>query len=360
MNDLQQTSPELKWEFGTGYEFLISLHVIHNPEKFGIRAAWAAGVRSRIPAAERKLLEELIPFIGFPLEWVHSLPGEKDAISVLWALKQLPPAERLPKMLGTCCSESEWDKIMLDIQARGKWEQSHLDGLKALAMKEGKEKFDEEKFVRFLDRWQAQDALGEGFLTALQAYYNAFFEEEEKRLAPILKAGLARARDLSEHMSVEALLQELSQGVNSREFMEAKTLVIAPAYWTTPLILYSPINKDSMLFFFGARPADMPIIPGEMVPDSLLLTMKALADPTRLKILYYLTQEELTPSELSRRLHLRAPTITHHLNDLRLSGLVHMIVKGQERRYRSRTEALDVMCTNLKNFLNTPKPEAGK
>ena len=112
-----------------------------------------------------------------------------------------------------------------------------------------------------------------------------------------------------------------------------------------------------MIFCFGARPADMAAIPGEMVPDSLVRVMKALADPTRLKILYYLSQEELTPSELARRLHLRAPTVTHHLSELRLSSLVNLNIKGQERLYRAREESLEAMCTNLKEFLHTKKNE---
>ncbi|MGD0611916.1 MAG: metalloregulator ArsR/SmtB family transcription factor [Anaerolineales bacterium] len=68
----------------------------------------------------------------------------------------------------------------------------------------------------------------------------------------------------------------------------------------------------------------MSTLPEELVPDRLLRSLKMLADPTRLKILYYISQEEVTPSQLARRLHLRAPTVTHHLNELRLAGLVNL------------------------------------
>ena len=101
----------------------------------------------------------------------------------------------------------------------------------------------------------------------------------------------------------------------------------------------------------------MSAIPGELVPDGLLISLKALADPTRLKILCYLNQEELTPSELSRRLNLRAPTVTHHLKELRLAGLVNLTLHGQEKLYRARLEALDAMQGDLKEFLKT---SAGK
>ena len=48
--------PELAWDIGTAYDFFISLSVLHTPEEFGLRASWAAGVRSRLSSAHRKTL----------------------------------------------------------------------------------------------------------------------------------------------------------------------------------------------------------------------------------------------------------------------------------------------------------------
>ncbi|HAX68574.1 MAG TPA: hypothetical protein DCY14_03120, partial [Anaerolineae bacterium] len=74
-------TPSIVWDFGTAYELFVSLHVLHEPDYFGIRPSYAAGVRSRIPAAERKLLEEVFPITGVPLKWLSTLPAPKDAIS---------------------------------------------------------------------------------------------------------------------------------------------------------------------------------------------------------------------------------------------------------------------------------------
>ena len=92
-------APALSWESGTAYELFVSLYVLHKAEEFGIRPSFAAGVRSRIPAAERKLLEDIVPFFGLPFKWIHDLPAPRDAITALWALKQIPPAERMIKLL---------------------------------------------------------------------------------------------------------------------------------------------------------------------------------------------------------------------------------------------------------------------
>jgi DNA-binding transcriptional ArsR family regulator len=228
-----------------------------------------------------------------------------------------------------------------------------LEVIREMASKEH-DKLDEGKVVKFLDRWANPDELGGGYLTALQAYHQAFFEEEEKRLAPILRQAQERARLRSTEIPVQALLLELSQGVSVDELLASKELVLIPAYWTTPLILMEYLKTGTTLLAFGARPADMAAIPGEMVPDTLLRVLKALADPTRLKILHYLSGQELTPSELARRLHLRAPTVTHHLADLRLSGLINVTYRGQERLYRARPEAMPAFHASLDSFL---KPE---
>ena len=70
--------PIIQWDWGTAYDFFISLHVLHKPNKFGLRGAWAAGVRSRLPDADRELLDEYSAFLHWPLKWIHQLPDPKD------------------------------------------------------------------------------------------------------------------------------------------------------------------------------------------------------------------------------------------------------------------------------------------
>ena len=153
-------------------------------------------------------------------------------------------------------------------------------------------------------------------------------------------------------MTIDKLFTELSQGIQWEGEFRTGKLVIGPAFWTTPLVFYEKLEQDTMLLLFGARPAEMSAIPGETLPDGLVRSLKALADPTRLKILFYLSQESLTPSEIARRLHLRAPTVTHHLNELRLASLVELSFKNDEKRYAVRAQTLDSTFDTLKSFLH--------
>jgi DNA-binding transcriptional ArsR family regulator len=343
---------DLIWDSGTAYELFVSLHVLHQPEHYGIRAAWAAGIRSRIPAQERKFLEDVIPFLGFPLSWVYRLAPPKDVINLLWALRQIPPAERLKQV----CDFEHWhsEKVREVFQRaleKGAWDKADLAKIEAETMSKASD--EEPRIERFLDWWVRPEEAGNMLLAALQAYHQSYFAEEEKRIAPVLEAGLQHAQELAGRMSIPDLIVELSQGVHFAEEKIGRQLIVIPAYWSTPLVVLDKIDDEKSVFLFGARPATMSATPGELVPEGLLRALKALSDTTRLKILVYLSKEELTPAELSRRLHLRAPTVTHHLNELRLAGLVNLNARGQEKYYSTRPEALQATFAHLEEFLKS-------
>ena len=338
----------LTWDVGTAYELFVSLLVLHDPEFYDLRPSWAVKILARIPTAERTFLEETTSF-NLPVGWIHSLPNPKNAITVMSALQQIPPAQRSSVLLGIKSGILPESKYLSKISERGSWDKNDLASLLPMMCKAGSGR-DEQALVKYLNWWVRPHDFGNMLLSALQAYHQAYFEQEEKRVAPVLEAGLEHAKQLAEHLNVPDLITELSQGVRYTESI-GKELIIVPTFAMTPLVDLETIGKDKKLFLFGARPSTMSVIPGELVPDGLLITLKALADPTRLKILRYISQEELTPSELSRRLNLRAPTVTHHLKELRLAGLVNLTLRGQEKLYRARLEALDSVHVDLKEFL---------
>jgi DNA-binding transcriptional ArsR family regulator len=134
-------------------------------------------------------------------------------------------------------------------------------------------------------------------------------------------------------------------------------VILVPSYWSSPLVFYSRLSENRLLVMFGARPETHDITPGEALPQDLVDTMKAIADPTRLRILRYLAFGPQTPTELARRLRLRPPTVIHHLNALRLAALVEITLPAEgERGYNLRREALNDVLSLLIEFL-TPDPE---
>jgi len=349
---------KLEWDSGTAYDFFASLHVVHEPDKYGLRGPWAAGVRSRLPNAERELLQQAIDTI-WPFHWVYQLPRPKDASIALEVLEDMIPAERFFTLSTTPYMTEPMQEVLQNVMVRQSWSDQDVETLKTCYEEDGhkgKIKASHDKKIRqILDLWTDAAATGEGLLVALNAYYTEFFAEEERRIRPALAASLERAQALAEKLPLLELLDELSQGIQFEEDkLKMDELVLVPSYWATPLVLFSQIHSRKELFMYGARPADASLVPGEQVPDLLYQTLRALADPTRLRILRYLSDEPLTPAELSRRLRLRAPTVIHHLQALRLARLVHLTLGHDEgKRYAARPGALEATWTMLTDFISS-------
>ncbi|MCB0211638.1 MAG: helix-turn-helix transcriptional regulator [Anaerolineae bacterium] len=344
-----ESPPQLLWDIGTAYDLFMSLTVLHDPENFGLRGAWAAGVRSRLPAPDREILQQVSPFYEGAMQWVYSLPRPKDSATALQHLAQLSPQDRIRTLFLSSKVSNEARTVLEGVALRSQWTKPEQKLLRS-ALREYK--FSANKVNDVLNLWENLDEAGERYLKALQTYYEVFFAEEEIRIRPALDQAVERSQELAEKLDVPELLEALSEGFRFGDKLRVSEVVLIPSFWITPLICDLRVSAEKMLFVFGGRPGNASLVPGEVVPDALFHALKALADPTRLRILRYLTTEPLTPAQLARRLRLRAPTVVHHLRALRLAGLVYLTLEaGYKVHYAARSEAVDAMSVSLKEFL---------
>jgi DNA-binding transcriptional ArsR family regulator len=353
--------PNIKWDKGTAYDLFISLSVLHKPAEFGVRGAWAAGVRSRLPAFARELFESHGGMLTQPpFQWIYTLPEPKDATTALYALKQIPAEERILRVFMPAFEGPGVKEFFQNIVTKRSWEEQDRQTL-TLLLKEHKKwgKVPAKKVQNLLDFAAHAEENGDAYLKSMQAYFDVFFSEEEERIRTKLEDALTHAQEQATKLPFAELQAELSHGIRMTDMDDNETIIFVPSYWTTPLVMWGDISPGVVLNTFGARPADDSLVPGEIVPDALLQSLKAMADPTRLRILRYLMQEELTPAELSRRLRLRAPTVTHHLHSLRLAGLVRFTLRGHnERLYSARMTEVTNNYIALKSFLEEDQNEA--
>jgi DNA-binding transcriptional ArsR family regulator len=249
-------------------------------------------------------------------------------------------------------------ELFEEVAQKGAWTEADLAPLQAtcqpvLEHGESKKPPTPKKLAEMLDLWVRAEEFGEQYLAALRNYQEAFFAEEEKRIRPALRTALERAQELADELALLDLLEELTQGVRLDAPPEGNELVLVPSFWSTPLLYMGIAGEGCLVWLFGARPSDASLVPGEVIPETLLRALKALSDPTRLRILRDLAQETLTPAQISRRLRLRAPTVTHHLKILRLAGLVQLTLGDKELpgSYATRQEAVSVACDSLQSFL---------
>jgi DNA-binding transcriptional ArsR family regulator len=246
------------------------------------------------------------------------------------------------------------NQILGEVAERGAWSRDDYDAVRRLLAEKWSHTPAKREIEARLEMHARPDEFGELILTALQAYHENFFGEEEERILPALEDAVSNGRRLAKTLPLLSLLEELSQGLRYETMPDVTELILVPSFWSTPLVIQLPLGQSGMLFIFGARPQDASLVPGEFVPDALYQALKALADPTRLRILHDLTAEPMTPSRLARRLRLRAPTVVHHLHTLRLARLVHLTVgKEGKRRYTVRAGAVETTLAALQHFLES-------
>ncbi len=83
------------------------------------------------------------------------------------------------------------------------------------------------------------------------------------------------------------------------------------------------------------------------IRDQLVAFYKALADVNRLKIIGLLAQRPYSVEELAELLHLKAPTVTHHLRRLSDAGLVSSRGESYYNVYRLEEKALEQQARRL-------------
>jgi DNA-binding transcriptional ArsR family regulator len=349
--NISMNTPTISWDWGTAYDLFASLRVLHEPAHYGLRPAWAAGVRSRVPAQHRGILEQIQSFFFMPRQWIYDLPAPKDGAAVVWTLSQMQPEERLLTLVAGTGVSAQVLAVLQKVIARGNWNPADQEALRAAYVVPTTPPRSKAMITMLALFSQAADS-GERYLHALQSYYQVFFAEEEKHIRPFLEAAVHNAQKLAGESNFNDLIEALSYGVRLQTEHEYPRWVFVPSYWISPLVTFDRLSNGQGIFLFGGRPPDVSLVSGEIVPDAMLRALKTLGDPTRLRILGYLSRENIPPAELARRLRLRAPTVTHHLNVLRLAGLVYLTIGDKnERRYAARLEAIDEMYVSLKDFL---------
>jgi ArsR family transcriptional regulator, arsenate/arsenite/antimonite-responsive transcriptional repressor len=81
---------------------------------------------------------------------------------------------------------------------------------------------------------------------------------------------------------------------------------------------------------------------------SLVRLFKLLSDETRLRILYYLTQQhELHVRALCELLHESQPAVSHHLALLRVAGLIERRREGKHNYYGLKTRQFSTLLDML-------------
>jgi DNA-binding transcriptional ArsR family regulator len=299
----------------------------------------------------------ILPTMKSPLGWLSGLPAPKTASAAIERLESMEAADVALNLLCADVAEEDEESIDRRIIERRRWDDTDLNDVIDRHKRDfGKQHRMDKKAIATWFDWLAQpEEFGNRYVDGISEYYENFFREEEKRIAPRLLEGLEHAQRLADDMSQSELLEELSQGIKSDTLMDHEVMLLIPSFWLSPFVMVGSLNKSTGFMQFGARPHDASLIPGDAVPDSLSTGLQALSDHTRLKILRLIAAKPLTQVEISKKLRLRAPTISHHLKTLRMASLVTKTIGDEDpgnTRYSIRSGRVDELCDSIRGFLS--------
>lgn len=79
---------------------------------------------------------------------------------------------------------------------------------------------------------------------------------------------------------------------------------------------------------------------------------KALADPTRRKILELLKKRDMNAGEIAQEFNMTKPSISNHLSILKQADLVEADKQGQNVIYSLKTSVLEDIMAMISNLTN--------
>jgi ArsR family transcriptional regulator, arsenate/arsenite/antimonite-responsive transcriptional repressor len=80
---------------------------------------------------------------------------------------------------------------------------------------------------------------------------------------------------------------------------------------------------------------------------TLNITLQALSDPTRRKILELLKKKDLAAGEIARSFNITLPSLSHHLSVLKQADLVSSQRQGQEIIYSLNLSVFEEIAEKL-------------
>jgi DNA-binding transcriptional ArsR family regulator len=351
----------LAWDYGTAYEMLLSLDTLSRPKVHGVPAPWAAGVRKRLsPQSQAAIKNFLSPTFGvlayLPLHLVLQMDPPKTGARFLAFVEGIPDGEFSQRVHVPLVGDGPHIRIIRKALNGERVNDAEMEEYRRAVGRTRVLPAPTASEARRLFAEMADPAATKRrWLEAMREYHAVFFAQEEARLEPVLKHMVEEAKKLSKTAHVSDLIERLSNGFTISEESTLQRLTLVPSVWLHPFVIPLRLSELDLLLVWGAHPPGYKLAPGESVPEQSLLVLRALGDPTRLRLLRLLSSEPRSPQALAHELKLSLPTVSHHMRELRLAGLVRLEArigdKGRENRYTVRWQSAEQAFTDLGQFV---------
>jgi DNA-binding transcriptional ArsR family regulator len=358
----------LEWDVGTAYDLLLSLHAIFRPKEHGLPAPWAAGVRKRLPPRSQQDLKDFygssLSYLAYtPLHLVLEMPPPKDSLHFLDYIEAIPDEQFSRRMYRPITRNERVARIVARALGGEVIGDAEVEEFRREVGRSPMALVTSPAEVRRLFADVADPAATKRrWLHVMREYYEAFFAEEEKREQSALEQMLAHAQALARTTTVPDLIERISNGFTISADIDLTRLVLAPSIWGHPYTYRLEVADRQLLIVWGAHPPGYKLVPGESVPNEALLVLRALGDPTRLRLLRLIAAEPRSLQSLASEVKLSLPTVSHHIRELRGAGLIRLEMggRGRESKYTIRWPSARKAFKQLEEFIQPDSSKASE
>jgi DNA-binding transcriptional ArsR family regulator len=145
------------------------------------------------------------------------------------------------------------------------------------------------------------------------------------------------------------IIERLTNGIRLIEYSNLEQVILIPQYHGIPINLISKFPKIHLYCYSSFYKNEASL--GE--PNQLItLSMKALSDKNRLKILRFIVEKERTFTDIQKYMNLARSTVHYHLVMLRSAGLITILSSPEDSdRFQFRPTGLENVHGKLIDYL---------
>jgi DNA-binding transcriptional ArsR family regulator len=328
------------------FEMICSLHVLVKPEHHLSRLNWARDMKENM---DKRLYEEILFFGTQYFQWCtamdfYSFAEGVNDLNVIACLDIIGEIDIV-----------EFIYIILD-RGIDKLEIARSLGKGCYTGKD--HKLSQGQIELFKD--------AEGFrrrLTAcLKEYYYLYFERELRFIEPLLIRKLKKASAICQDAGIKNYVKSVHPRieVTDKAFLLHKyTLFTLPfdslnniefliSSFADPHLLVG-LDKESLVQFTIMVNLEKAV---EEVPFDLFITMKALGDETRLKILRCIYRKIDSTQAIAKEVNISEAGVSKHLKIMQEAGLLFKKRDGNYIRYVIEREIIDRIPMNIYQYLD--------
>lgn len=364
MGDLVAGQPALRIEpvVSLPLDLVSVLSLLHRAVPESSLDPWLVEARQRLPAAIRADLDLLHGFSGrmlyYPEEPVMRFeplrPGRRDAsFEELIAFMEATPATAYVDMVSHALQ-----RVHADLELRWKPPTDEASWMRSLAPALTTARLDD-----VMSLLADPSQLKRRTVLLYQGVWDAVYREAHAAALPMLREAAQRAAAVSDRGfagAYTALTGQRVPEVLERPPASITRVAFCPSAHLGGFVSYIAYEPDLVVFFAAPQyigrcrqerpPAVAPGGVARPVPPAsgdLLETARALADPTRLRMIDLLLESELYAQEIVGRLGIAQSAVSRHLAQLERAGLITVESRRGSKYYAVNPTRLEAVASAL-------------